>query len=174
MKRIICACFVLFALLGTAVAEPVELFGGIMSIELPEGFDTMPENIVKLRYADKSRPQYIYSNAQATGSISIKYKTDAVCTQDNLEQVKQAMEQGFPKMSDDFVWIKQGYATIKRTRWVVLEFSATSKATKTKMHTIVLLTSMADHLLMVNMSATAKDFAAVGKDFKKTVASLKI
>jgi len=150
-----------------AATVDVPEFG--LSFDAPDGFKSVPADIVAVKWKDA--PAFVIGDERAATTIAVDLKPTAV-RPDQLPQMEKALENRMPTLLPGLQWIRHELVTIDGRRWAFFEM--TSQAQDTGIHNIMLVTSMAGRMLVMNFNSTVRDFPSYEAALRKGVASVRL
>jgi hypothetical protein len=142
--------------------ENKKVLSGSGTILMPDNFEMMDSGLLALKYPNAAaRPSEVYTNAEGTINIALNH-TQNGATDDDLPEVKKAMEAQFNRAP--FSFVSGEIKEINEKSFVVLEF--VSPAVDTRIYNLMAIGSLEDRLVMITFNCTEKDrqgWESVGK-----------
>ncbi|WP_194973047.1 hypothetical protein [Aquiflexum lacus] len=129
------------------------VLSGKASMMVPENFKLMNSEMLALKYPNVGhQPTEVYTNLEGTINIALNH-TKNVASEDNLQEVKKAMDAQINKPPIEF--IKSELVQLNGNRCILMEFK--SQAVDSKIYNLMLITSLEGRLAMVTFNCTEEN-----------------
>ncbi len=171
MKKVIATLSILLFLVPLVFGETVSLDNGHITFEAPDGFETVPEEVLKLKYPSSRAPKYVIGNKSAATTIAYDLKPNDI-PQDQIDEVRAAFTQLFPRMIPNLEWIENKTIELSGRKWVYFEM--TSTAIDTDIYNIMLFTGYKGQMLVFNFNSTKEEFKKYESALRKSISTIKI
>jgi len=171
MKKVIATLSILLFLVPLVFGETVSLDNGHITFETPDGFETVPEEVLKLKYPSSRAPKYVIGNKSAATTIAYDLKPNDI-PQDQIDEVRAAFTQLFPRMIPNLEWIENKTIELSGRKWVYFEM--TSTAIDTDIYNIMLFTGHKGQMLVFNFNSTKEEFKKYESALRKSISTIKI
>ncbi len=165
--RLLYLLLLLFQVTLPLAAEPVSACGGALTFTLPKEFTPLSAEEIGLKFPPIRPPQLAYGNASRSVTIAINH-TDSKLRPGQLVEfgsfMKKAVGVRMTVTEDQIV-------NIGETRWIRLV--GVAKAIDQPIHNEMLITSLQDRALMINLNSTVQDYPKYEKALEALKLSLK-
>ena len=168
---IVLGIVLIFSVITTAFSADVVLDNGGVTFSPPAGFSEMPVDVVRKKYPNENRPQYLYGNEDYSVSIGVKF-TENLLEINELRNLKMMMEDTLPRVIPNLEWISRRIMEINKRKWLLLELK--SSAIDADIHNIMLSTSYKGKMLSFNFNSTVEQFKKNQKKLLNSIFSIKI
>lgn len=168
--RSLCLAFALLLSSPLPAAEVV-LPGTSVRFEAPEGFTSLEQDEIDLKFPSKTAPRYVVGNERRTTTVAFDLKPVSI-TAEALEAQIDAIGESMGRVIPGFVSIRREMMSINGVAWAYFEMG--SSGVDTDIHNIVLMTPYEGQMVMFNFNATRTDFETLEKTLRRSVASIRI
>ena len=171
MKKAITSIIVFLSLASFVFGETISFENGHITFEAPDGFKSVPEEIIKIKYPRSGAPRYVIGNKSAETTIAYDLKPHDI-PQDKIDEVRAAFTEMFPRMIPGLQWKENKTITLSGRKWGYLEM--TSYAIDTDIYNIMLFTGYKGQMLLFNFNSTKEEFKKYEKALRKSIRTIKI
>jgi hypothetical protein len=152
-----------------ACAAPVSVPGAAARFHAPDGYTSLSQTEISIKYPASRAPANVVGNARRTTTIAFELKQEKL-EPEHLPEAKAVFEQFFERIVPGLVWRQRKTVRLDGQNWIYLEFS--SDAVDTDIHNIVLLTSRFGRLLLFNFNSTKAEFPLVESALRGSIQSI--
>jgi hypothetical protein len=126
---------------------------GILTLDVPDEFQAMPNDMREQRYAAGQRPSFVLTNA--AGNVNIAFNvTQNEMTLDQLPDFQRRMAALFRGQVEGDDWIGSSTTQVNGLDWFTIEMR--TEAFGTKVWNLIAGTSLDGRLLLVSFNATTE------------------
>ncbi|WP_163934056.1 hypothetical protein [Paraferrimonas sp. SM1919] len=154
MKQIVALTFLLFSSFSFA-NESTEnvVLEGIVSLDIPQGFSRMSDELARRKYPMEQRAKSIFTNSQGNVDILVNYTQNKV--PDNQEDLlRQALSNNMKRMHPTAQWHSNEVVEINGHKYAFLEL--TTPALDTDIHNVMLATTVNGRVLIISFNMTVE------------------
>ncbi|NVO29953.1 hypothetical protein [Hymenobacter lapidiphilus] len=177
MKKLstITICFFALIFLSAAIAgiqlEERLLLDKKVALKIPEGFEIMQEEMLKLKYPAERRPTLVYTNS--TGGINVALNLTAnKASQELMAAYEENFRQTFTKLYPSAKGMKSGVEVVNGRKVGFIEL--VTPAIDTEIYNLIFFTDVNGQLLLCTFNCTIKDQIAWQPIAKEIMSSLKV
>ncbi|MDO3696054.1 hypothetical protein QVZ41_14470 [Wenyingzhuangia sp. chi5] len=123
----------------------LNLLGGKLIIDLPEGFGLMSAEMLAVKYPSSNRPTLVYTNENGTINFVFNHTKNAI-PKDKLPELLPAFVGQFSSIYPQIKWYKNEMQKVNGKDFIVLEFM--TPATDSKIYNIMYITVLEGRMLM--------------------------
>jgi hypothetical protein len=158
----------LFLVLGcAALAEPVTLLEGVLTLELPPSFRRLDQAAIEKMFAGSgSVPGVVLVTADSASRLSITH-TQSRLAPEELESTKSELK---AQLGGAMRWIKDEVVTLNGVPWFRLDFEPDGGPSRE----IIMGTSARNRLLFLVVSTSTDELDLVEEELEAMIASLQI
>lgn len=149
---------------GQVVLHPSKFLGGDLEVLVPKSFTEMDDATLKTKYPNENRPTLVLANDTRSISLAINHTNNAV-TASQLKQLHQQLDSSIRQAQPDASWMFSGFQHHHGREWVQLEFQ--SPAIDTKIHNIMIATSVDGRMLAISFNCTdahSAEWLGIGRE----------
>ena len=129
--------------------EELILLDGKLTVDLPNGFELMNEEMLVAKYPASNRPTLVYTND--SGSINFAFNhTKNQISADQLPELLPAFVQQFNSIYPQIEWFKKEVEIVNGKNFVVLEFI--TPAIDSRIYNIMYVTVLEGRMLMCSFN----------------------
>lgn len=166
----------LVIILSTAFTTTIDLeikslLNNKVELKIPKDFDTMSEELMKLKYPSERRPTLVYSNESGGINVALNL-TQHQASQQMIPVYKDNFVQTFKKLYPSAEWKDSGVKTINGKKVGYLEL--VTPAIDTEVYNLVFFTDLDGQLLLCTFNCTKKSIEEWTPTAKEIMNSLKI
>jgi len=175
MKKIFLIPFLCLAFIvsqgQTIELENRFLLNNKVQILLPKSFDTMPEDMVKVKYPGEQRPTLVFSDESTEVNFALNH-TSSKASQAVLEKYREVFVETFKKSFPSAEWEDNGIKMINGKKVGFLKL--VSQAIDTKIYNLLFFTDLDGKLIIFTFNCTIEKKAEWAETAEKIFNSLKI
>jgi hypothetical protein len=157
MKKILALTFLLLSSFSFANESTINVvLEGVVSLDIPQGFSRMSDEVAKQKYPMEKRAKSIFTNSEGNVDILVNYTQNKV--PDNQEDLlRQALSNNMKKMHPTAKWHSNEIVEINGHKYALLELTTT--AMDTDIHNVMLATTVNGRVLLIsfNMAVELED-----------------
>lgn len=153
------------------VLEKLNLLGGKLIVNLPDGFGLMSEEMLVAKYPSSNRPTLVYTNENGTINFAFNHTQNKI-PKDKLPELLPAFVGQFNSIYPQIKWAKKETEIINGKQFVVLEFI--TPATDSKIYNIMYVTVLDGKMLMCTFNCLESQKSAWEVKAKKSLNSILI
>lgn len=171
--RLFCALLWL-ALPLAASADALEernFLGGKVAMLVPTDFAPMDEEMLRIKYPMERRPTEVVTNQSGSFNVAFNHTTNRV-QPEQLEQAHASITKMFHNRYPSATWYRDEMTEIDGRKAFVLEL--VTPAVDTRIHNIMLATSVDGRMLLVSVNLVEELKAAHLADARKMAASIRV
>ena len=162
--------------LSTLAAHAVDITmpSGVLKVDMPKGYTELSAAEIDSKFGRNGRkPLKAYGNAKRTSTVSVSWsEMKKPLTQESLPELKAAMEDMMPKLTQGLVFNDKKMVNVGDRQWVLLD--STVPAIDTKLRNMMYLSDMGGNMVGVNFNSTAEEFASQQSAFEAAARTLKV
>lgn len=154
---------------GSVKLKPTRLLDGKFEILLPDDFQPMPDELLRVKYPSQNRPTLVFTNPDGSVNVALNHTSTRVSPA-QLEEMHQQLDTSIRQAHPQAEWRFSGFWNHHGRRWTQLEFI--SQAADTRIHNLMLATSADNRMLAVTFNATDEQSAEwnpVGREIISSV-----
>lgn len=152
-------------------ANQIEISDTGITFDVPEEFGTYSQELLDLKWPNKSAPAWVMGNESTGTTIAYDLKPNNI-SKVPLDQLKDYFSQSFERMLPGLEWKKKEVIELSGKQWVLLEM--TSNAIDTDIYNIMLITSYGEKMLMFNFNSTKEEFEHYESQLRRSMSSIKL
>ena len=149
---------------GQIVLHPAKFLGGELEILVPATFTEMDDATLKTKYPNENRPTLVLTNDTGSINLAINHSNNAVAAS-QLKQLHQQLDISIRQAQPNASWMFSGFQHHHGREWTQLEFQ--SQAIDTKIHNIMIATSVGGRMLAISFNCTdehSAEWLSVGRE----------
>ncbi len=171
MKRIVLTLITTLVAVMITSAKQIEIDGGNVTFNAPDEFTPLSQELINLKYPSSRAPKYVIGNESGATTIAYDLKDNPI-HDDQLEEVREAFTQMFPRMIPGLEWKENKIIELAGRRWGYMEM--TSHAIDTDIYNIMLFTGYIDKMLIFNFNSTKEEFKKYEEKLRASLKSIQI
>jgi hypothetical protein len=156
---------------SVAWAQALQVGNVPVSFEPPSGFVPVPQAIIDIKWPGSRAPRFVVGNAAATTTVAYDLKPHRI-PQDKMEEIQKVFTPLMERMVPGIRWVKNELIEHAGQQWLFMEM--TSHAVDTDIHNILLVTGIADQMLVFNFNSTREEFPRLEQALRESIRSIRV
>lgn len=154
---------------SAAFAKEISLDDGKITFEAPDGFESIPQEVIDIKYPSSRAPKYVIGNSSAATTIAYDLKPHDI-PQDKIDEARETFSKMFPRMIPGLQWKENKTIELSGRKWGYLEM--TSTAVDTDIYNIMLFTGYNAQMLIFNFNSTKEEFRRYEKALRESLKTI--
>ncbi|MBK6966525.1 MAG: hypothetical protein IPH20_22165 [Bacteroidales bacterium] len=145
------------------------LLNGKIELKIPEDFELMKEDMLKVKYPMESRPTLVFTNESGGINVALNH-TQNKADQDMITAYKDNLVQTFKSVYPSAKWKDSGVKEINGRKVGYMEL--VTPAMDTEIYNLLFFTDLEGRLLICTFNCTKKDikdWTPVGKEIMNSL-----
>jgi len=156
---------------SSLISEKLNLLNGKITVDLPEGFGLMSEEMLAVKYPSNNRPTLVYTNDDGTINFAFNHTANAI-PKGKLPELLPAFVQQFNAIYPEMQWFKKEVEVLNGRNFIKLEFI--SPAPDSRIYNIMYVTVLEGKMLMCSFNCLESQKSEWELKAKETLNSIEI
>ncbi len=174
MRRLILLTSLTILLVAAAPGAAMDLaerllLDGRVAMLVPEDFELMGEEMMRLKYPSERRPTVVLTNPRGSVNVALNHTQDALPAAE-IEQVHEFMDNMFRNVYPSASWNRSEVTSREGRQFFLLDL--VTPAVDTKIRNMITGTSVDGRLLLVTFNCTQEleeEWAALGRKIIESI-----